>query len=43
VDATANNAGVTSFTFLSVVWAESATATSSVYGSGWSSGIGGSG
>ena len=31
--AAANNAGVTSLTFLSVVWAESATATRRVYGS----------
>ncbi len=43
VDASANSAGVTSLTFLSVVCAESATATSSVYGSVWSSGLGGSG
>ena len=41
--ATANSAGVTWLTFLSVVCADSATATSSVYGSVWSSGIGGSG
>ena len=43
VGAAANNAGVTWFTFLSVVCAESTTATSSVNGSAWSSGIGGTG
>ena len=41
VDAIANSFGVTSLTFLSVVCAERATATSSVYGSRWSSGTGG--
>jgi hypothetical protein len=30
VSATANSAGVTALTFLSVVWADSATATSNV-------------
>ena len=43
VSASANSAGVTWLTFLSVVWADRATATSRVYGSRWSSGIGGSG
>ena len=40
VPATANNAGVTSFTFLSVHWADSTTATKSVNASVWSNGIG---
>ena len=43
VFARAKRAGVTSLTFLSVVCAESATATVRVYGSVWSSGIGGFG
>jgi hypothetical protein len=43
VRARANKAGVTSFTFLSVVCAERTTATSRVTGSTWSSGIGTSG
>ena len=41
--ATAHSAGVISFTRLSVHWADRSTATSSVYGSRWSSGIGVSG
>ena len=41
--ASANNAGVTSLTFLSVVCALNATDTSKVNGSRWSSGIGGAG
>ena len=43
VDARANRAGVTWFTRSSVHCAESTTATSSVYGSTWSSGIAASG
>ena len=43
VSARAKRAGVTSFTFLSVHWAERTTETSSVKASLWSSGIGVSG
>lgn len=43
VDARAKSAGVTWFTFLSVVCADSITAHKNVNGSRWSSGISGSG